>query len=618
MLTLAQRNVLLQPAWLSPNFPRSLPGLAAWYDQADRNSMVLDGSNRCSLLSDKSGNSPFNCLVNSGGAGGGAYLTTGVSVGAGDFSVMGWIRIPLVAPAADTTIGGCSSNNTTFAGGSNRMEVQLRSDGTLGMLVADGSAQTVLYVTANLISLYAGQWVHLAAIRSGSSFIAYINGALITLTYATGSAAVNASVDSTYFLIGYRTATSSYNGNIRSIRLYLSALTAQNVLDDYNGAKMAGSAVDVDFTLAAKMAATFTCLTGQTVTIATIGDYGARISGERDRYNGTVSKQPLYLPPIGESTVYTSDFSVNADGWAQNIGDVNLTATGNVDGIAGVNDVLQFLASGANKTFQIVRSSGGPAVGRRFRITFDYYAEVGAFSGGAYWGIGYTNSRQDVGGVQIVEGAWQSGVTLVGIENQVGPRFSVFTTLTGGAVAPLQSGKKIYLKNVVFTQLAQEKPRLFHDSNDDCLKSAPFYLPQPSTTCMFGSLYVLNNNRTIIGGFNGASGQVYRVGTATPDLRMWSGSGDVGPLTSWAIQERALISAVLNGASSLLRKNRETPASGNPGTNAMNGIGVASDGGGSGYCSVLEEETAVCSTPLDLATLDLFAAYISNKWGVKL
>jgi hypothetical protein len=56
---------------------------------------------------------------------------------------------------------------------------------------------------------------------------------------------------------------------------------------------IAGATVaQVDFAKAAKLAATFVCDTGQTVTINTSGDLGARICGARDLVQLTGAKQP--------------------------------------------------------------------------------------------------------------------------------------------------------------------------------------------------------------------------------------------------------------------------------------------------------------------------------------
>lgn len=66
---------------------------------------------------------------------------------------------------------------------------------------------------------------------------------------------------------------------------------------------------------------------------------------------------------------YTSDFSAGYDSWAA----TRATRTGNVDGIAGVNDCLSFYASSdASTSHFIARTLTIPAY-QNFRVTLDYY-----------------------------------------------------------------------------------------------------------------------------------------------------------------------------------------------------------------------------------------------------
>jgi hypothetical protein len=146
---------------------------------------------------------------------------------------------------------------------------------------------------------------------------------------------------------------------------------------------------------------------------------------------------------------YASNFSAGSDSWTQNVGDANLVLTGNVDAIASVDDVLEILASGGNKTFQIVRTNTLVGVGRRYSITLDYYAEVGATTGSPFLGIGTASLREDLAGIAIVEGSWQLSKTLEFIAAPtISQRLALFTTVSGVTAAQLLSGKKIYFKNI--------------------------------------------------------------------------------------------------------------------------------------------------------------------------
>jgi hypothetical protein len=151
---------------------------------------------------------------------------------------------------------------------------------------------------------------------------------------------------------------------------------------------------------------------------------------------------------------YTSSFASTVDGFFQQIADVNLVLTANVDGVLGVDDVLECLASGANKSFAIGRNTAGTClIGYRYRLTFDYYAETGAFTGTPYLDIGASGNRFSTAGYPITEGSWQTGrqIEFTQLSEAALTRLFItaYSSSTGGGLALLQSGKKIYFKNIV-------------------------------------------------------------------------------------------------------------------------------------------------------------------------
>jgi gliding motility-associated-like protein len=99
--------------------------------------------------------------------------------------------------------------------------------------------------------------------------------------------------------------------------------------------------------------------------------------------DGTDANQSLYIvnlyntqvPDLGvtvpiaslQRAGYTSDFSVDEDGWSA----VSGTLTGNVGPIAAVNDVLEFLPTVANSTHYF--GNDASVVGNSISISFDYY-----------------------------------------------------------------------------------------------------------------------------------------------------------------------------------------------------------------------------------------------------
>jgi hypothetical protein len=111
-----------------------------------------------------------------------------------------------------------------------------------------------------------------------------------------------------------------------------------------------------------------------------------------------------------QTAVYTSDFSVNTDGWSA----ANGTAAGNIDGIGGQDNNLRYtIGSGANTADGLSRSST-VIPSKRYRLNFSYYIPSGqtqintirAFVGLAsvVTGLNVTNAWTDVSAEGVVTG----------------------------------------------------------------------------------------------------------------------------------------------------------------------------------------------------------------------
>lgn len=225
------------------------------------------------LWSDKSGNSGVNCLCLNGVNSNGATGTTASVFGTADFSVSIRLRASSLAAGMTLMQGGANS----FA---------------LSVVITTGTIQSslpgVAVNTASTGAITAFTDIVVTYVRSGTTGTYYING----VAAGTTTDSRNYSVASP--LIGMASGgTAAFNGNIFWVHHYNVALTAPQVAADAAGTLQSGSTFNVDFSLATKLATSFTAVTGATVTINTTGDTGARISGERDLYQGTVSKQPI-------------------------------------------------------------------------------------------------------------------------------------------------------------------------------------------------------------------------------------------------------------------------------------------------------------------------------------
>jgi len=166
-----------------------------------------------------------------------------------------------------------------------------------------------------------------------------------------------------------------------------------------------------------------------------------------------------------QTAFFTSNFSAGADGFVT--GSANLTVTGNIDGISGVDDTLRATAT-ANSALSVARTNGFlNRLDKVVRIRFDYFCETSSGVSGAWLGVGNSTNRTDTKAVQIVEGSWQLNNEIIAIPNDVGRCFFAYTTQTGTAAAILLSGKNVYFKNVVITQIGLTSELIASNAQSD-------------------------------------------------------------------------------------------------------------------------------------------------------
>ena len=139
--------------------------------------------------------------------------------------------------------------------------------------------------------------------------------------------------------------------------------------------------------------------------------------------------------------LYTSDFSVDADGLTSSNG----TLAGNIDGIDGVDDTLRFALSGGDTSHTVNVSNAGS--GLSYTLSFDYY-------------IPSANTALDGIEVQVTSSSYTSGIlnvtdTWTTVNLTLTPDATGtlrFRTLDGGSATPDGDGDVLYIKNIVFTQ----------------------------------------------------------------------------------------------------------------------------------------------------------------------
>jgi hypothetical protein len=274
--------------------PAEIAGLAAWYDVSDASTLRIDGSNRVSLVADKSGNSAVNCLCLNGVSGNYAStpdaaplrLSTALDISA-EIALDDWTSGTYIILCKEAN-AGARSYRFWFLNGQLRL-----------LLSADGSAATIdIGSSANVSAIaYSRLFVRVtwSAASGVAQFFTSTNGTTWT-QLGTDVAAVLASIfnSSSAVEIGSRFggATNPFLGRIYSARV---------------SGTIGGSAVlNANFATAGKLVSSFTesSSNAATVTINSSGDLGARISGERDLVQLTAAKQPIYTAASGGVGAY--------------------------------------------------------------------------------------------------------------------------------------------------------------------------------------------------------------------------------------------------------------------------------------------------------------------------
>lgn len=305
---LAGRYSALEGGWQS-NANNGLPipsptaygNLAAWYDVSDPTSMVIDGSNRVSLIGDKSGNSATNCLATNGVSGGEA---TTPSAAANRFTGDITIVVRMTSTLSGTQIVVSKDDGSTA-----RCYQLYINEATPRLLwTTNGSTSSFDRAATTTLSYSVGQifWIKVELDvdngASGNTVRFYTandtgNNTEPSSWSQLGSDVTNAGTTSVFdsasqvLAVGSRATLggNTLNGCIfyASVRGNIGGAISQ-YFDPSASAKFASSVVSG----------------GTTWTINSSGDLGARICGQRDLVQLTASKQPLYTAASGSTPAY--------------------------------------------------------------------------------------------------------------------------------------------------------------------------------------------------------------------------------------------------------------------------------------------------------------------------
>lgn len=159
--------------------------------------------------------------------------------------------------------------------------------------------------------------------------------------------------------------------------------------------------------------------------------------------------------------------------------------------------------------------------------------------------------------------------------------------------------------------LVQSDGSLLFDGISQFLKADAFTFVQPET------VYILvnqktwaNNDNYIFDGNAVAKGIIYQL-NSTPENTAYAGTNlsDISPV----LDTYNILTAVFNGASSVLQLNNDTPVEGDAGANDMGGFTLGSAGdGGSRWANIQVKEVAGYSGAHDAVTRARMIQYLSE------
>ena len=157
------------------------------------------------------------------------YVSTSVinSGSPSNISLEVWIRVNGVLDSNDRKVMHYDRTGTTNA------VFQLRkgtTDRNLMYQVNDGSSWTTM---VDSDAIYSDTWACFTVTQQGTSAIMYKNGSQSTTATMGNLNWVNAN----NILIGYRTSSEYWKGDIASVKIYNTALSAAEVAQNYNAQK---------------------------------------------------------------------------------------------------------------------------------------------------------------------------------------------------------------------------------------------------------------------------------------------------------------------------------------------------------------------------------------------
>lgn len=661
--------------------PYAMSGTAARWSlegAASDSTYLIDGSNRLMLVADRSGNSSTNGLVINGVTGTGAIFNDSAAL-----SVTGDAEFIFRASSSEmsSSLGVFGKDN-----GATQRSYAIRFNAGWNSTISiywwpTGAGASEIGATSTAatgFAAYSTKWIRVTMdVNNGSggydvkfytSSDDTNDDTLVTWTQL-GSTVTGGSPTSFFDSTSSLGVGLGINGQAAFSGIIYRAIIK-------NG--LAGSKVlDANFTTVAKLAATFTesSSNAATGTIATSGDLGARISGLRDWYQGTQSKQLIYLgwsgvnygflnnasgayfgTPSSSALSITGDFEievgVSMDDWTPA---TTQYIASKWDQLVSRSWMLRLLSTGkinfgweqADTTFRDIQSTLAPTVSDfgalAIKVTVDvdngsggctvtfYTATLTAGTPGTFTQLGSpvvvgAVSNITAGSSDIIFGMVNKTGTTAGmngkiwygkVRNGIGGTLALHFSppaYTSGATLVDQSSNAATITNAGAAVIVDQVMG-YGDGSNDYFKSGPFSLVQPNIRYVVGSQVTWTVNDYLWDGGSLNTEAAFQV-TGTPKIQIYAG-GFSSDNASWALKTRAVVRAAYNGASSgLAINNGSSVGAASVGSNAANGFTFAAPGDGTVPANVTFSEVLVRSIADDSSTQVGIAQFLLRKWRI--
>ena len=195
-------------------------------------------------------------------------------------------------------------------------------------------------------------------------------------------------------------------------------------------------------------------------------------------------------------------------------------------------------------------------------------------------------------------------------------RFNQGITVTGSGVSQWDdvSGNGNHLKQGTDTNRPSKEGdgSILFDGVDNFLKADAFTLVQPETVyILFKQITWTSGNRTWDSG--AASTTLFQTGT-TPSLSLFA-SATLAEV-DLTLDTYGIVSSVVNGASSVLQLNNDSPITGNAGINDMGGFTLGARENASSFANIQVKEVLVYSVAHDATTRAEVISYLSSVGGL--